>query len=154
MQHFLRTVTQNCSFDDVVNKPLCYVVGKVREAIEKVNNEYVRSVLDYVENQKDMNWLRDKFYNFARRNGQFGGDPNFCVYSWTNFPFYETYYGWGKPDCLAPGFVNSDSIGKAFVIDEGNGDGFVISVCLQPFHIDALKKLFYEDMEMITSFKL
>ena len=55
---------------------------------------------------------------------------------------------------MAPGFVNSDSIGKAFVLDEANGDGFVVSVCLQPFHIDALKKLFYVDMEMITSSKL
>jgi len=111
------TVTKTCSFDDVVNKPLCYVVGKVREAIEKVNDEYVRSVLDHVANQKDMNLLRDKFYNFARRNGQFGGDPNFYVYSWTNFPFYETDFGWGKPDCLAPGFVNSDIVAKSTLIE-------------------------------------
>ncbi|AES80868.1 putative transferase [Medicago truncatula] len=148
------TVTQTCSFDDVVNKPFCSVVGKVREAVKKVNDEYVRSVLDYVANQKDMNLLRDKFYNFAKRNGQFGGEPNLYVVGWTNFPFNESDFGWGKPDCMVPGIVNSDGIGKAYILDEANGDGFVVSVCLQPFHIDALKKLFYEDMEMITSSKL
>ncbi|KAL5058960.1 hypothetical protein RYX36_030564 [Vicia faba] len=148
------TVTQVCSFDDIVHKPLCYVVGKVREAIEKVNDEYVRSALDYVGNQKDMSLLRDKFYKFDRRNVLMGGDPNLYVVGWSNFPFYETDFGWGKPDCLVPGFVNSDGIGKAFVLDDANGDGFVVTTCLQPSHIDALKKLFYEDLEMISSSKL
>ncbi|PNX73861.1 hydroxycinnamoyl-coenzyme A shikimate/quinate hydroxycinnamoyltransferase [Trifolium pratense] len=148
------TVTQICSFDDVVNKPFCYVVGKVREAIEKMNDEYVRSVLDYIANQKDMNLLRDKFYNFAQRNGQFGDNPNLYVVGWTNFPFYETDFGWGKPDYLVPGIDNSNGIGKVFVVDDANGDGFYVTVCLQPFHIDSLKKLFYEDMEIITSSKL
>jgi hypothetical protein len=40
------------------------------------------------------------------------------------------------------------------VVDEANGDGFLVTVCLQTLHIDALKKLFYEDMEIITSSKL
>ncbi|XP_058737757.1 spermidine hydroxycinnamoyl transferase-like [Vicia villosa] len=148
------TVTNVCSFDDVVHEPLRYVVGRVREAIEKMNDEYVRSALDYVENQKDMSLLRDRFYNFARRNGQLGGDPNLYVVGWTNFGFHESDFGWGKPDSLVTGIVDSGGIGKAFVLDDANGDGFVVTICLQPLHIEALKKLFYEDMEMISSSKL
>ncbi|XP_004493180.1 spermidine hydroxycinnamoyl transferase-like [Cicer arietinum] len=150
------TVTKTCSFDDVVHKPLGNVVGKVREAVEKMNDEYVRSVLDYIANEKDMNLLKDRFYNFAKNKGQFGGDPNLYVVGWTNFPFYENDFGWGKPDYLVPGIINSDGIGKAFVVDEGvgGGGGFLVTVCLQPLHLDALKKLFYEDIEMISSSKL
>nr|AFK35488.1 unknown [Medicago truncatula] len=70
------------------------------------------------------------------------------------FRLMSPILGGGKPDCMVPGIVNSDGIGKAYILDEANGDGFVVSVRLQPFHIDALKKLFYEDMEMITSSKL
>lgn len=144
------TVTQTCSFDDVMNNPTTrYAVGKVREAIERVNDEYVRSALDYVANQKDLNLLRDTFYNFGKRNGQLGGNPNLYVVGWTNFPFYETDFGWGKPDCMVPGNINSD--GKAFLIDAANGDGFIVAICLQDSHLDALKKLFYEDIEETTS---
>lgn len=144
------TVTQTCSFDEVVHKPLSYVVGKVREAIGKVSDEYVRSALDYVANQKDLNLLRDTFYNNQFRGR--GGDPNLYVVGWTNFSFFETDFGWGKPDCLVPGNVNSD--GKAFLLDTRIGDGFIVTICLQASHIDALKKLFYEDIEEPTTSKL
>ena len=40
------TVTPTCSFDEIMHKPLSYAVGKVREAIGKMSDEYVRSALD------------------------------------------------------------------------------------------------------------
>ncbi|XP_061343363.1 hydroxycinnamoyl-CoA:piscidic acid hydroxycinnamoyltransferase-like [Gastrolobium bilobum] len=140
------TVTPTCSFDDIVHKPLSYVVGKVRVAIERMSDEYVRSSLDYMANQKDLNLFRDIFYNSAGSvGGQFSGDPNLYVVGWTNFPFYSTDFGLGKPAYMVPGNINSE--GKAFLLNNGNGDGFIVAVCLQPSHIDALKKLFYEGME-------
>ncbi|TKY62889.1 Spermidine hydroxycinnamoyl transferase [Spatholobus suberectus] len=140
------TVTPTCSFDDIMHKPLCYAVGKVREAIERMGDEYVRSALDYIANVEDMNLFRDTFYN----SGGKGGDPSLYVVGWTNFAYYETDFGWGKPACLLPGNINSD--GKAFLLDTASGDGFIVAVCLQASHIDALKKLFYEeDIENPTS---
>ncbi|KAL2320478.1 hypothetical protein Fmac_029447 [Flemingia macrophylla] len=139
------TVTRTCSFDDIVRKPLCCAVEKVREAIEKMNDEYVRSALDYIESVEDMDLFRDVFYN----SGGKGREPNLYVVGWMNFSYLETDFGWGKPVCLLPGDINFD--GKAFLLDSADGDGFVVAVCLQASLVDDLKKLFCENIQDPTS---
>ncbi|KAK7336271.1 hypothetical protein VNO77_16807 [Canavalia gladiata] len=141
------TVTPTCSFDDIIHKPLGYAVEKLREAIERLNDEYVRSALDYIANVKDMNLLRDTFYNSSGKGQFMKGDPNLYMVAWTNLGLLDTDFGWGKPFCLLPGNINSE--GKAFLMDNasGHGDGFILAICLQASHIDALNKLFYKDIE-------
>ncbi|MED6113184.1 hypothetical protein PIB30_068515 [Stylosanthes scabra] len=139
------TVTPTCCFDDIVHKPLVYAVANVRKATEQMNDEYVRSAIGYIANQKDMNSLREKLYNPG--GGKSRVNPNLYIVSWANFPFYEVDFGWGKPVCLAPGSINSD--GKAFIMDNGNGDGFIVAICLQKSYVNDLKKLFYEDIKEV-----
>ncbi|KAK7286561.1 hypothetical protein RJT34_21635 [Clitoria ternatea] len=139
------TVTPTCSFDDIIHMPLSYAVGKVREAIGKMSDEYVRSALDYIANLDDMNLFRDMFYD----NSAGKGDPNLFVVAWTNFLFYDSDFGWGEPVCMLPGNINSD--GKAFLLDSASGDGFIVAICLQASHVDAFKKLFYDDIEKPSS---
>ncbi|CAJ1920201.1 unnamed protein product [Sphenostylis stenocarpa] len=140
------TVTETCSFDDIMQKPLGYAVGKVREAIERMRDEYVRSALDYIACVEDMDLFRDTFYNSGGKDKE---DPNLYVVGWTNFASFATDFGWGKPVCLLPGNIKSN--GKAFILDTASGDGFVVAVCLQASYIDALKKLFYDDIEKHAS---
>ncbi|KAK7396148.1 hypothetical protein VNO78_16949 [Psophocarpus tetragonolobus] len=140
------TVTPSCSFDEIMHKPLSYAVGKVREAVEKMSDEYVRSALDYIAGIEDLNLFRDTFYNSAGKDRE---DPNLYVVGWTNFAYNETDFGWGKPVCLLPGNINSN--GKAFLLDTASGDGFIVAVCLQASHVDALNKLFCEDIEKPAS---
>lgn len=142
------TVTKVCSFGDIMNKPLGYAVGKVREAIGKMNDEYVRDALDYIANLEDMDLFRDMFYG-PGGEGECRDEPNLYVVGWTNFKYFETDFGWGKPVCLLPGNINSD--GKAFLLDTASGDGFVVAVCLQASLVDDLKKLFYEGLGSTTS---
>ncbi|XP_057437730.1 hydroxycinnamoyl-CoA:piscidic acid hydroxycinnamoyltransferase-like [Lotus japonicus] len=139
-------VTQTCSFVEIMQSPVGYAAGKIRGAVHRMSDGYVRSALDYLADQKDMNLVRDRLYNSAGQN------PNLYVVGWANFPFYETDFGWGKPVCLLPGSIGSD--GKAFILNDVSGDGFVVAVCLQPSHVDALKKLFYEDIEPAATSKL
>ncbi|KAK7286562.1 hypothetical protein RJT34_21636 [Clitoria ternatea] len=143
------TVTQTCSFDDIMHMPLSYAVGKVREAIEKVSDGYVRSALDYIANLDDMNLFRDMLYNKSAGKGQFRGDPNIYVVGWTNFSFYESDFGWGKPVCMLPGTINSE--GKAFLMDNASGDAFIVATCLQASQVDTFKKLFYDGIEKPSS---
>ncbi|XP_014491108.1 spermidine hydroxycinnamoyl transferase-like [Vigna radiata var. radiata] len=140
------TVTETCSFDDIMQKPLGYAVRKVSESIERMRDEYVRSALDYIERVEDMDLFRDTFYNSAGKGRE---DPNVNVVGWANFLYFETDFGWGKPVILLPGNINSN--GKAFLLDTANGDGFVLAVCLRRSYVDALKKLFYEDIEKHAS---
>ncbi|XP_028766844.1 spermidine hydroxycinnamoyl transferase-like [Neltuma alba] len=141
------TVTSTCSFHDLMHKPLNYAVGNVREALERLTDEYVRSVLDYIEREKEVNAVRYNFYYPARSvyDGEFRGNPNLFVISWMNFSYREADFGWGKPVYLDPGFMDSEGI--AFVLDSADGDGVVVAICLQAIHMDAFKRLFFEDIE-------
>ncbi|KAK4272334.1 hypothetical protein QN277_020904 [Acacia crassicarpa] len=140
------TVSPTCSFGDIIHKPLSYAVRNVREAIERINDEYIRSVLDYIAGQRDMNVMRNRFYSSTvSAEGEFEGNPNLFMVGWSNFGFYETDFGWGKPVHMGPGVFDSD--GKAFLMNNESGDGFLLAVCLQSSHLDALKNLFYEDLE-------
>ncbi|KAF7801461.1 cation/H(+) antiporter 15-like [Senna tora] len=130
---FPTVTTPPCCFNDVTEKPLGFVVGKVREAIEKMDDEYVRSALDYIDGQKDLNVLRDTFHASSSPLG----NPNLFLVGWTNFPFFEFDFGWGKPVFLGPGQLKDD--GKAFVMNDG-GDGFNVAICLHSCHVDALKE--------------
>ena len=150
----LPTVTKTCTFDDIKNKPLSYAVGNIREALGMLTDEYIRSALDYIAEQKDVSLLRNTLhYTATSPEGQFRGNPNLTLVSWMNFSFQDADFGWGNPVYLGPGHINSD--GKAFIMNDGNGDGFIVVICLLAFHMDALKKYFYEDVgEVFPSSKL
>lgn len=55
----LPTVTGTSTFDAVMSKPLGYAVGEIRQALEKLTDDYTRSALDYVGGQKDVRLLRN-----------------------------------------------------------------------------------------------
>lgn len=144
------TVTPTCSFDELMHKPLSYAIGHVREALERVNDEFVRSSLDHIANEKDMNLVR---YNFhypslgVLHKGQFKGNPNLFVVSWMNFSYKDADFGWGEPVYFGPGYMDTE--GKAFILNNANGDGFIVDIALDASHMDAFKKLFYEDIEEV-----
>ncbi|KAJ7971910.1 Shikimate O-hydroxycinnamoyl transferase [Quillaja saponaria] len=135
------TVTPTCQFKDIVEKPLSYTVSKISEAIGKMKEEYVRSALDYIANQKDMNLLRTSFHSSTE-------NPNLFVVSWMNFPNNDTDFGWGNPIYMGPGNINSG--GKVFVMKNGVEDGsLIIAICLKATHINAFKKFFYGDINEV-----
>ncbi|KAK4253874.1 hypothetical protein QN277_010494 [Acacia crassicarpa] len=143
------TVTSTSSFHDLMHKPLSYAVGNVREALERLTDEYLRSVLDYIEREKEMKVVRNNFYRPARkvREGEFRGNPNLFVVSWMNSSYREADFGWGKPIYFGPGFMDSE--GKAFVLNSTEDEGIVVAICLQALHLDTFKRLFFEDIEEV-----
>ncbi|XP_028761266.1 spermidine hydroxycinnamoyl transferase-like [Neltuma alba] len=133
----LPTVTKTSKFDDVMSKPVSYAVGEIRQALEKLTDSYVRSALDYIAGQNDVRLLRNA------GPGKFKGNPNLTLVSWMNFSFQDADFGWGKPVYMGPGNINSE--GKAFLMNDGAGDGFIVAIRLQASRLAAFKKLFYEE---------
>lgn len=134
----LPTVTKTSKFDDVISKPLGSAVGEIRQALEKLTDDYVRSALDYVGGQKDVRLLRNT------STGKSKGNPNLNIVSWMDFSFQDADFGWGKPVYMGPGNINSE--GKAFLMNDGAGDdGFIVAIRLQASHMVAFRKLFYEE---------
>ena len=141
------TVTPTCSFGDLMQKPVSFAAEKVKEAIERVNDEFVRSALDYIASAEDMNLVRYNFHYPAKsvHMGPSKGNPNLFVVSWMNFSYKDANFGWGEPFYFGPGYMDAE--GKAFILNKANGDGLIIAIALDSSHVGAFKKMFYEDIE-------
>ena len=140
------TVTSNCLSGDLLSNPLSYASGKLREAIERMTDEYIRSALDFMASQKHIGWLRNNFHIRGYTNAPFLGNPNINIVSWINFPFYDADFGWGKPVYVGPRLLNMD--GKSFIMPSPVADGsLIIALRLQTQYMDSFKKFFYEDMD-------
>ncbi|KAL0340235.1 UNVERIFIED_CONTAM: Spermidine hydroxycinnamoyl transferase [Sesamum radiatum] len=117
---------------------------KIREAVEKVTDDTVRAYLDYLKGLPDVGRFRS-LDNNGRPKGDFYGNPNLAIISWTALPLYGTDFGWGNEIHLGPGPMGFD--GKTFIIPGREGDGsFKVAIWLQEAHMDAFKKCFYDDI--------
>ncbi|KAL0404239.1 UNVERIFIED_CONTAM: Spermidine hydroxycinnamoyl transferase [Sesamum radiatum] len=117
---------------------------KIREAVEKVTDDTVRAYLDYLKGLPDVGRFRS-LDNNGRPKGDFYGNPNLAIISWTALPLYGTDFGWGNEIHLGPGPMGFD--GKTFIIPGREGDGsFKVAIWLQEEHMDAFKKCFYDNI--------
>ena len=134
-----------CVYGDLLSKPLGYAAGKIKEATERMTDEYIRSALDFVTSQEEVSPLRNSFHIRGYSDAPFLVNPNLVVGSWTNMQFYAADFGWGKPTYVGPGLLNID--GKSFIMPSPEDDGsLVIALRLQTEYMDAFKKYFYQDM--------
>ncbi|XP_042507430.1 spermidine hydroxycinnamoyl transferase-like [Macadamia integrifolia] len=130
---------------ELLAKPLGHASGKIREAVEKMTDEYVRSTIDFLKSQEDLTLFRTSFHTVGCTQGVFFGNPNLAVTSWVGLPIYDADFGWGKPIHMGPGSLGFD--GKSFIVPGRDGDGsFIVALRLQVAHMDDFKKFFYEDM--------
>jgi len=138
-------VTPTCLSGDIVSKPLSYVAHKIREAIEVLTDEYLRSGFGFIRSQSDVGWLRGKNDNEGKVESLFLGNPNLNIWSWMrNMPMYGPNFGWGRPVYMGPGAVKGD--GRAFIMP-GQEDGSVlVAIRLQSAHVEAFKEVFHKDM--------
>ncbi|EEF40814.1 spermidine hydroxycinnamoyl transferase [Ricinus communis] len=129
---------------ELITKPLGYASGKIREAIEKVTNEYVNSAIAFLKKQKDLTRFQD-LNAIGGVEGPFYGNPNLGVVSWLTLPMYGLDFGWGKEIYMGPGTHDFD--GDSLLLRGLEEDGsLVLAVCLQVAHMEAFKKYFYEDI--------
>ncbi|KAJ9548270.1 LOW QUALITY PROTEIN: hypothetical protein OSB04_020813 [Centaurea solstitialis] len=138
------SIATGCS-GDIISNPLGYVASKIRDAIERVDDEHVNSVLDFLKSQEDIS----KFQELLPRSngGGFCGDPNLGVTSWLTLPFHGADFGWGKEVHMDPGSHETD--GDCLILNEEDGDGsLVVALCLKVSHMEDFKKLFYQDIDM------
>ena len=79
-------LTPLCYVKDVVNEPLSYGAGKIREAIRLVSNpEYIRSHLDFIRCQESLDFIRTSIVeNGKTKAAKFYGNPNMHITSWLN----------------------------------------------------------------------
>jgi shikimate O-hydroxycinnamoyltransferase len=109
--------------------------GKIQDALARMDDEYLRSALDYLELQPDLSKLVRGAHTFRC--------PNLGITSWARLPIHVADFGWGRPIFMGPGGIAYE--GLAFVLPSPTNDGSLsLAIALQKQHMDKFRKLFYE----------
>ncbi|KAL2506901.1 HXXXD-type acyl-transferase family protein [Abeliophyllum distichum] len=116
---------------DLIEKPVSFAVKKVKEARERVTDDYVKSVIDWLEVYKGIP---------ATCNG------NFYVSAWWKLPFGELDFGFGKPIHGGPILSGNDE----FVLLLSNGkncernEGINVWMALETHKMERFMSCFFE----------
>ncbi|KAA8521014.1 hypothetical protein F0562_011698 [Nyssa sinensis] len=96
------------SSGDLMSKPLNYASRRIREAVEKMTDGYVRSALNFLKNQSNVTGFRT-LHDVVSPKGVFYGNPNLQINSWLGLPLiHGADFGWGKEIYMGPaGFDGS-----------------------------------------------
>ncbi|KAI0507808.1 hypothetical protein KFK09_013936 [Dendrobium nobile] len=100
------TASASAEVEEMGKKSFSFCVGLVREAIDRVNDEYVRSVIDWLEVFKGVP---------CALNG------NFFVSAWWKLPFHELDFGYGKPIYGGPAVSGMEEF--VLLLSDGGGMG-------------------------------
>ena len=71
-----------------------------------MDDEYIRSTLDFISSRKDVSGLRSNFHIQGYSEAPFLGNPNITLGSRIGLPIYDADFGWGKPIYEGPGLLN------------------------------------------------
>lgn len=109
----------------LLDEPLSFAASLVHSSIRRIDNEYMRSAMDFVEQERR---------NPVARSRSSVLSPNLSVTSWVQLPLYKLDFGWGTPVFAGPPFVPFE--GLVLLVPSYTNDG----------SIDVLIALFEDDM--------
>ncbi|KAJ3684436.1 hypothetical protein LUZ61_013600 [Rhynchospora tenuis] len=109
--------------------------GKIQETMARMDNEYMKSALDYLELQPDLSKLIKGPHTFRC--------PNIGITSWSRLPIHDADFGWGRPIFMGPGGIAYE--GLAYVLPSPVGDGSQsVAISLLSEHMERFQKLIYQ----------
>ncbi|KAK1411008.1 hypothetical protein QVD17_37551 [Tagetes erecta] len=116
---------------EIQTKPTWYAASKIRDATKIMNNDYLRSSIDYMEEN-----------NYE--NAKFSFDyTNVFVTSWSRLPIHDADFGWGRPVFM--GRIGIPAVGRCYVLPSPTNDGSLsIIVGLEVEQMKLFSKLWNE----------
>ncbi|MCO5568838.1 hypothetical protein L7F22_022539 [Adiantum nelumboides] len=119
----------------LVGAPLADAARHIRRTVQVMDDEYLRSAVDYLE-------LQPNLAEFSRGAHTFQ-TPNLGITSWMRLPIYGADFGWGPPLSMAPAGVPFE--GLAYLLPGPPGDKrFRLSITLSPDHMLRFQELIYQ----------
>ncbi|XP_042058587.1 shikimate O-hydroxycinnamoyltransferase-like [Salvia splendens] len=120
---------------DLESKPLCYGASKIHNGLARMDNDYLRSALDYLEIQPDLTQLVRGPHTYCC--------PNLGITSWVRLPVHDADFGWGRPIFMGPGGIAYE--GLAYVLPSPTNDGSLsVAISLQADHMKVFEKVLYQ----------
>ena len=129
------TATPLAVAGDLLSKPTWYAAGLIHDVLARMDDNYLRSALDYLEMQPDLSALVRGAHTYKC--------PNLGITSWVRLPIYDADFGWGRPIFMGPGGIPYE--GLSFVLPSPTNDGSLsVAIALQTEHMKLFEKYLYE----------
>ncbi|XP_016752812.1 shikimate O-hydroxycinnamoyltransferase-like [Gossypium hirsutum] len=126
------------------SEPFLNTLERVHGTLKRMNNEYLRSTLDYLETLPDITAVRRKPDTYQC--------PNLNINKWTRLSTYDADFGWGRPIYMGPANVVHE--GKIYILSSPINDGSLSLVaCLQTAHMKLFEKHLYEGLKSFDKIK-
>jgi len=107
----------------------------IHSTLTKMDNDYLRSAIDYLETQPDLSALI--------RGPSYFASPNLNINAWSRLPVYDADFGWGRPIFMGPAIILYE--GTVYVLPSPNNDRSVsLAVCLDAKEQPLFEKYLYE----------
>ncbi|KAL9226288.1 hypothetical protein vseg_002119 [Gypsophila vaccaria] len=119
---------------DIVSRPLWYAASKIREAVTRVDEEYIRSAVDFLSLQSDLMALATGPHTSRC--------PDIHVNYWKGIPSFEADFGWGSPIVARHGGIGYE--GQVFIMPDKNGDDLFVGINLFVSHMDPFERMIYD----------
>lgn len=120
---------------DLTAESLSFAAGKLQAAVKRMDDDYLRSALDYLECQPDLSKLV--------RGAAHYGNPNLGITSWTGLPVYDCDFGWGRAVYMGPAHIGYE--GLCFVLPSPTKDGsLTLALRLRSDHMNEFRKVVYD----------
>ncbi|KAL6012187.1 hypothetical protein ACLOJK_002665 [Asimina triloba] len=120
---------------DLMNNPPTAAAGHIHNALARMDDEYLRSALDYLELQPDLTKLVRGAHTFRC--------PNIGITSWVRLPIHDADFGWGRPIFMGPGGIAYE--GLSFLLPSPTNDGSMsLAISLQADHMIKFQKYLYD----------
>ncbi|KAK8962145.1 Shikimate O-hydroxycinnamoyltransferase [Platanthera guangdongensis] len=124
---------------EVVTGNLEFTAAKVSDATARLDNEYVRSLVDFLEARVE---------DIAVRKGSWVmPETDIWVISWQGLPIYGADFGWGKP--LYMGRACLQFSGLLYIVPtspEEEDGGLLVLAAMEPEKVEKFKEVFYKEL--------
>nr|GMC68493.1 shikimate O-hydroxycinnamoyltransferase-like [Ipomoea batatas] len=129
------TTTPVAESGELQAEPLARSAKRIHGALVRMDDEYLRSALDYLECQPDLSKLV--------RGSNYFASPNLNINSWTRLPVHNSDFGWGTPVHMGPALILYE--GTVYILPSPNKDrSLTLAVCLDADHMPLFQRLLYE----------
>ncbi|KAE8700433.1 Shikimate O-hydroxycinnamoyltransferase [Hibiscus syriacus] len=122
---------------DLQSEPFIHTLERVHGTLRRMDNEYLRSAIDYLETLPDL--------TTARRGPETFRCPNLNIINWVRLGIYDADFGWGGPIHMGPANVVHE--GKIYLLPSATDDGSLsVVACLETSHMKLFEKYLYQGL--------
>ncbi|CAN1287027.1 Shikimate O-hydroxycinnamoyltransferase [Linum perenne] len=107
-------------------------VALIHDALTRMDDEYLRSALDYLQVQPDLSSLEKGAHTFRC--------PNLGITNWVRLPVHDADFGWGRPIFMGPAGIPFE--GLSFMLPSPTNDGSIsLIISLLVEHMKVFERL-------------